>query len=159
MLIRSGLDKLRIANACILSTSFEWDAFSLQIKSLHYFCYIATDIFSEQIRNWSNKMQNDKRSSSMTSSFSQSWSIHNTSERPNPRYLEAKIIGKIYEQKLWEKYSFWEQIPFIEIPQALCRMYESGRLNPPASCQQKSVSEYVLIFGMQITFEICFKCF
>ena len=100
MLIRSGLDKLRIANACILSTSFEWDALSLQIKSLHYFCYVATGIFSEQIRNWSNKMQNDKRSSSMTSSFSQSWSIHNTSERPNPRYLEAKIIGKIYEQKL-----------------------------------------------------------
>ena len=69
MFIRTGLDKLRIANACILSTSFEWDVFSLQIKSLHYFCYVAMGIFSEQISNWSNKMQNDKRSSSMTCSF------------------------------------------------------------------------------------------
>ena len=72
--------------------------------------------------------------------------------------------NKYHWQDLWTKIMrkvifFWEQIPFIEIPQALCRMYESGSLNPAASWQQNYVSKYMLIFGMQIRYEICFKCF
>ena len=141
--------------------------FSLQIKSLHYFCYVAMAIFSEQISKWSNKMQNEKRSSSMKLSFSlspQSWSIHYTSNGS----LQRQILLTRFMNLNLQKICFLRTNSFIEIPQAFCRMYESGSLNPPASWQHKSVfgfldalashrprwvSEYMSTFEMQITFE------
>ena len=99
----------------------------------------------------------------------QSWSIHYTSNGS----LQRQILLTRFMNLNLHKIYFLRTNFFIEIPEALCRMYESGSLNPPASWQHKSfcgfldalaplkphwVSEYVSIFEMQITFEICFKC-